>query len=231
MSLFAVNGTRLHVEWEGAGPPLVLVHGLGDESGQWAPVVAALAGEFTVVRYDLRAHGLSAGASAADVPLDTHRADLAALLDALALGPVHLAGHDLGGEVAQSLAYVSPDRVRSLVLEATLPAPPAEAPPSLAIDTRVAGEHEPLTERDPMSASLTRSDQFRRLGAIDSPTLVLVGELDDPWFQRGAELLHGWIPNSRLVRIADAGHAPHVEQPARFLAHLRAFLDEFSPRP
>lgn len=230
MSYLLVNETRLYLEREGSGPPLVLVHGLDDESGLWAPVSAGLAHRFSAVRYDLRAHGLSAGESATDVPLDTHLADLASLLDALAPGPVHLVAHDLGGLLAQSVAYASPGRVRTLVLVGTLPAPlPAPRPSHIADAATSAGYCLPAPP-DPSAAAPTSSDGLRRLGAIDCHALIVVGEMDAPEYQQGAELLHGWIPNSRLVRIADAGHAPHVEQPPRFLAALRPFFDEFAPR-
>ena len=94
MAHLTVDGARLFVEREGSGPPLVLIHGFGDESGQWAPVAATLARRFAIVRYDLRGHGLSARASPDEATPARHLADLAALLDALDVGPVHLAGHD-----------------------------------------------------------------------------------------------------------------------------------------
>jgi pimeloyl-ACP methyl ester carboxylesterase len=228
-----INSTRLFVERHGAGRPVVLVHDRGDERGIWAPVVAALRGSFTVVTYDLRGHGRSGGERPVGTEaLDSLVADLAALLDQLGYESVHLVGHDLGGAVAQRLALQSAGRVRTLVLEAALPAPPGEPAPLLTEDSPEPAGQDDVAETSHMAIGaptglLSDAYAISRLEAIECPTLVVVGDLDTPEFQRGAELLHGWMPNSRLVQIEGAGHAPHVEQPARFNAHLRAFLAEF----
>jgi len=44
---------------EGAGPPLVLIHGIGAARDAWRFMVPALRERFTVVSYDLRGHGVS----------------------------------------------------------------------------------------------------------------------------------------------------------------------------
>ena len=55
-----LNGHRAHVEEFGAGPPVVLVHGLGGTgAGIWRRQIADLAGSFRVVAYDLRGSGQS----------------------------------------------------------------------------------------------------------------------------------------------------------------------------
>jgi pimeloyl-ACP methyl ester carboxylesterase len=228
MARLTVNGIPLYLDQDGAGPPLVLVHGLGDDSGLWAPAVAGLRDQFTLLRFDLRGHGLSGG-ERPDGPADLALldADLVALLDRLGVQRASDIGHDLGGTIVQRLAFGSPGRVRSLVLEGALPALLDAGARSLPVVDERGVIERALVAQDPSSTVPTHADPARRLAAITCPTLVVVGELDGPAFQHGAEVLHGWIPNSRLVRIPDAGHAPHVEQPARFLEHVRAFLDEF----
>ena len=75
-----------------------------------------------------------------------------------------------------------------------------------------------------MLRSSYHEEHLPTLGTLAVPTLVTVGERDSPRFQMGAELLHGWIPNSRLVRVAGAGHTPHSERPVSFCCHVLDFL-------
>jgi pimeloyl-ACP methyl ester carboxylesterase len=102
----------------GAGPPLVLVHGAGDDGRVWGPQLAALADELTVVAWDEPGTGRSS-----DVPAGFGLADyatcLAAVVEAVALGPAHVAGLSWGGTVALQLYRDRPDLVATLVLADT----------------------------------------------------------------------------------------------------------------
>jgi pimeloyl-ACP methyl ester carboxylesterase len=64
-----------------------------------------------------------------------------------------------------------------------------------------------------------------RLGAIRAPTLVVVGELDLPDFQRMAERLEREIPGARRATIAGAGHMANMEAPETVNKALGAFLN------
>jgi len=108
----------LNIERGGNGTPLVLTHGLGDDLHFWDPVAASLAAQHDLIRWDVRGFGAS------DKPPGPYSAalfaaDLAALLDALALPRVHLAGISMGGVIAQRFALDYPDRLRSLILVST----------------------------------------------------------------------------------------------------------------
>jgi pimeloyl-ACP methyl ester carboxylesterase len=96
------NSIKIAYERVGEGPPLVLVHGAGVDGRMWQPQLTALADEFTVVAWDEPGAGLSD-----DVPAGFGLADyahcLAAVVDALALGPAHVAGLSWGGTVVQEL--------------------------------------------------------------------------------------------------------------------------------
>jgi pimeloyl-ACP methyl ester carboxylesterase len=73
-------------------------------------------------------------------------------------------------------------------------------------------------------ANIGRIDSRPSLAAIRCPTLVLVGEQDGltpP--ERAAEIAQG-IPNSRLVTLADCGHASAAEQPEKVTQALVEFL-------
>lgn len=99
----------------GEGAPLVLLHGAAEDGRTWQPQLAALSDEFTVVAWDEPGAGRSS-----DVPANFGLADyadcLAALLDALELGPAHVAGLSWGGTVALELYRLHPERVATLIL-------------------------------------------------------------------------------------------------------------------
>ena len=63
----------------------------------------------------------------------------------------------------------------------------------------------------------------QRLGEIACPTSVLVGS-DDIEFLRGADALAAGIPGALRVTIPDAGHHPHMENTAAWLAAVREHL-------
>ncbi len=64
----------------------------------------------------------------------------------------------------------------------------------------------------------------RWLKRISAPTLVLWGESDDVMSVDYGRTYASLIPNARLQTIEGAGHYPHVERPAEFVAAIKAFL-------
>ena len=110
MPTMTVNGTPLHYEMQGSGPPLVLVHGAFNEGSVWQPVAAGLAEAFTVVSYDRRGYGQSGPLP--ELPLvQTHVDDLAALIRELDLGRAHVVGNSGGANVAFWTAIRYPELV------------------------------------------------------------------------------------------------------------------------
>lgn len=93
----------------------VFVNSLGTDLRIWDDLVADYAGEFRIVRYDLRGHGLS-DAPPAPYSIDDHVGDLAALLDAREMKRAIIVGLSVGGMIAQALAADRPDLARLLVL-------------------------------------------------------------------------------------------------------------------
>lgn len=102
------------VHREGSGEPLVLLHGMGESSVGWRPVLARLAAEFDVVAIDLPGFGASPALPDRLVPSVANLAtEVAITLDRLGLNRYHVAGYSLGARVAIHLA--GSDRVRSVV--------------------------------------------------------------------------------------------------------------------
>ncbi len=101
----------------GTGFPLVLTHGFTGSSLDWADVVEPLARERQVITFDHRGHGESPNTGdAASYTFDQLVADMAALVDSLALTRFDLLGHSMGGVVALRYALAHQGRLRSLIL-------------------------------------------------------------------------------------------------------------------
>jgi len=96
----------------GAGPAVVLLHGLGVERSIWDALLEPLAEDSRVIAFDQRGHGES---GPADAPYARHE-DALAVLDALGITSAQLVGSSLGGEVALDTALAHPSRVAGLVL-------------------------------------------------------------------------------------------------------------------
>jgi pimeloyl-ACP methyl ester carboxylesterase len=109
------NGIELYVETHGDGEPLLLIAGFACDHTMWSDVVGVLAGRYRVIVFDNRGVGRS---SAPDSPYTIRMmaGDTGALLDALGVGPAHVAGYSMGGQIAQELALARPGQVRSLML-------------------------------------------------------------------------------------------------------------------
>ena len=106
----------LHVESQGSGAPLVLLHGFAMHSGLFAPLLPALAGRHRVHAVDLPGHGRSPPVDAFDPAAVADAVD--ASVDA---AEATVLGWSLGGLVALQWALARPSRVRRLVLVATTP--------------------------------------------------------------------------------------------------------------
>lgn len=103
---------------EGAGPPLIMVHGIGARRQGWSRIVHALRDRFQCISYDLRGHGDSP-LPEGKFGLDELVADLEALREKLGIEAAHIIGHSLGGMIGPAYARAFPDRVLSLGLLST----------------------------------------------------------------------------------------------------------------
>ena len=99
----------------GAGPVLLLIHGMGGGYENWREVIEPLARRHTVVAPDLPGHGASAPGNA-DYSIGALAVGLRDLLLALGHERATLVGHSLGGGIAMQLAYQFPELAERLVL-------------------------------------------------------------------------------------------------------------------
>ncbi|MDN5898972.1 MAG: alpha/beta hydrolase [Brachybacterium sp.] len=113
-----VDAIDLRYDVSGSGPALVLLHGSVLSRAIWRGLgyLEPLSAEHTVVRVDLRGHGMSgAPHEVSAYAQQTFVADLLAVLDAEGIRRAALLGYSLGARVALSTALSHPDRVTHLV--------------------------------------------------------------------------------------------------------------------
>lgn len=110
-----LHGRRLAYRTSGEGAPVLLVHGITQDSSTWEPLAAELAGDAALVAPDLPGHGRS-DSPPGDHSLGAYASTLRDLVLALELPSVTVGGHSLGGGVALQFAYQFPELVDRLVL-------------------------------------------------------------------------------------------------------------------
>lgn len=114
-SRFEAGPFHIPILRHGKGPPVILVHGSADTALGWRPILERLGTRFDCVAPTLADAEGPTHLDAAGGCLDSDRAVLGALLDAVG-GPVHLVGHSYGGLVALRFALARPEAVSTLAL-------------------------------------------------------------------------------------------------------------------
>lgn len=237
---------------QGSGPFVILLTGSNLDRRMWNHEAVWLSKNYTVVRYDLRAHGLSDTATAPFSML----MDLVELMDTLKIQKAALVGLSAGSTIALDAALAMPERVDRIVLAGPAPSgyvnkviPPFVADlgaalkagdykkiPDILLATPVFAtqpEMQPLvrqmvTENDRLwtvNRALMQPSKpaMDRLESVRVPTLVMIGD-QDIWQREPAELLATRIPGARIVRVTGGGHILNLTSPKEFEAAVSAFL-------
>jgi aminoacrylate hydrolase len=109
---------EIYYEEFGAGPPLLLVAGLGGTGSYWEPQLSTLAKHFRVIVHDHRGTGQSTP-SEITYSVEQMASDLIGLMDFLNIERAHLLGHSTGGAIGQVMAINNRERLLSLVIYAS----------------------------------------------------------------------------------------------------------------
>lgn len=252
MATQVVNDRRFYYTQPGrsaGGPGLLLVHGAGGSHLDWPREVQRLDG-LNVYNIDLPGHGRSEGTGYDEI--STYARDVDAFAVAMGLSDICVAGHSMGGAVAQSLALKRPPWLSSVVLIGTgahLPVSPQilqglqtdvedavnlimrfawrrESSPelvALAGETMLAGDSK-LLHKDFLACD--RFDLRTQLGNMDIPVLVICGSDDRMTPAAYGRALAAGIPGARLAIIENAGHYVTLEQPQAVADAISTFITD-----
>jgi pimeloyl-ACP methyl ester carboxylesterase len=248
---------RLAFSDMGDGVPLVLIHAGIADARMWEPQVNRFAGEWRVIRPDLRGFGETTHSDDAY----RHATDLADLFDALRLPPAVLVGASMGAGVAIDLTLEQPELVRGLVLVGATyggfnfleqdlfdqwsvltdiyEAGRLDEAAALETDIWLGPNASPETTRVVVEMVRHSYDHgeveeedpeptaSERLNELEIPTLILLGDEDRADIARAADELVNSIPHARLVSVAGAAHLPSLEKPDVVNGILAEFLAQF----
>ena len=246
-----VNGARLWIEEEGAGPALLFLHGGLGDSRLFAPQARALADRFRCIRFDLRLWGRSESPAAEFSWI----ADAVGVLDALGVERAAVIGLSFGGGLAIDIALAHPERIWAIAHVAGgvsgMPIDPYTPAQETAYDAAVeAGDLGTAMEIDfavwaPLGADdamrelwratpdalgvpegatpRPRPDAHDRLEEIAVPTLVIVPSHDPPEQKEIGATVARRVPGAQLVELA-SDHYLTLRHADRVSATLREFL-------
>jgi 3-oxoadipate enol-lactonase len=111
-----VAGMEMHIEVQGHGRPIVLVHGGGSRASCWEEVVPGLVDRYQVFTFDMRGFGETVRPASPQMSFEVWIDDLRQLLDEMELTSVGLVGWSLGGLIAMNFVLQYPALVSDLIL-------------------------------------------------------------------------------------------------------------------
>jgi valacyclovir hydrolase len=249
------DGATLAYHDEGIGPPLLLMHGFtGTARSHLGGLIDDLVRDYRVIAPDLRGYGASRP-PVRDFPPDFYQrdaADMAALLDLLAPGPVAALGFSDGAESALVLAATRPDLLRGVVawgvagvISPQMAAAAQRWLPISAWKPRqaswraeiVATQGEEMLE--PLIAGWAAASTaivaaggdivYERADQIRCPALLINGDGEVNNLPEDVRRLAARIPACRLEFVAHSGHSIQDDQPALLSALIREFLAGIDP--
>lgn len=201
---------------------MLFVHGWLNDTTVWTGVVDELSSSFRCLSLDLRGHGQSEAAGPGNYGRALVLEDLRRTLDDAGVDQAILVGHSLGGYLALALAIEDPDRVVGLGLVAAGPGfrnPDSREQWNDSVRQTAADRDIP----EGMEAISMHVDAMvmDRLGEIEAPTCVVVGERDRR-FITSADVFDKYLNVQQRVIVPEMGHMVHVKAPGAVAEALRS---------
>ncbi|MBO4798319.1 MAG: alpha/beta hydrolase [Candidatus Methanomethylophilaceae archaeon] len=193
-----INNLRIHYERSGSGPPLIMLHGNGEDTGIFSCAAGVLKDYCTVYLVDSRGHGLSQ--KAPEYHYDLMAEDIHVLISVLGIEGAALYGYSDGGIIGLMLSSAHPRDISCLITSGANTAPDA-------IDW--CGSF-PDPE-NPVEAMMIHEPHIsgEQLGKISVPCLVLAGEYDAVR-REDTEFIHRCIRNSELMIVPGEDHGSYI---------------------
>lgn len=217
------SGRReLFVVVRGAGPPVVLLHGLFGTHADFDGMSRALVNEFAVITPDLRGRGRSSPVREVDQhKFEEHAHDVSVVLDHLGLDRVVMGGASFGAAVAVAVTLRHPERVRALLLLQSAFGPSLDAVAEGDLDAyRVLGDR--IAQQ---GASAVADENAARSG---SPSRAA------RWTQHDERSLVAWlraVPRYRPMALWDdlaAVDVPVLVVPGQDAVHTHALSERYA---
>jgi 3-oxoadipate enol-lactonase len=244
-----INGIELYYETHGEGPTVVFAHGAGGNHLSWWQQVPVFAPRFRCLTFDHRGFGQSP-----DVPnspgSQAFVQDLHGLLEHLQIDKVALVAQSMGGRTCLGFTLEHPERVQALVLADTTggfadgrmaqlraegekalagpnPPPrtyshlfPQEQPAPAFLYEQIRALNPPRQE---VPGAGPTAEQVR---AMQTPTLLIVGEHDVIAPPAVIKMMQSYIPHARFAEVARSGHSVYFERADEFNRLVLEFLAE-----
>ncbi len=211
---------ELHTATSGAGPAVVLVHGMGDSGAVWAGAVEALDADFACTSIDLPGHGRS---PAPRERAAYEREAVLASIDAVLArtGPAVYVGHSLGGYLGLVHCLTRPGVVRGLVLVAAGPGfRDAAAMQDWNDRVRLSAPRLTIPRVAATTALHTDSMVIDRLAEVAVPVGLLVGSSDRA-FMAANDYMQRKLPDVRRRTVAEGSHRLMRTHPEEVAAMVR----------
>lgn len=190
----AANGTELAYVETGRGAPVVLVHGGLQDYRLWKAHLGVFGQHYRAIAYSRRNHFPNAVSAdgASDMMGDVHGDDLAALIERLGLGRVHVVAHSGGALAALFFAANHPELIRALAVN---------EPPATGLLLNAAGGAEVLAE---FGAAPPAREAFR-VGDLQRGLRLFADGVGGPGtYDRRSEAERRMMMDNALERVADA---------------------------
>ena len=218
---------------QGSGPPLLLLHGNGEDGTYFVHQIAEFSRDFTVYAMDTRGHGKSPRGTA-PFTISQFADDLLAFMDQQGLAQADILGFSDGGNIALTFALRHPDRVCRLILNGANLDPKGVKP--LVQLPIVLGYHfasmfksPKATARAELPGLMVKEPHIApaELQKLTMPVLVIAGT-KDMIQERHTRLIAASIPGARLA-IIPGNHFIANKEPAAFNRAVRTFFTETAP--
>ena len=215
---------------QGAGPPLLLLHGNGEDGSYFTHQCDYFARRYTVYAIDSRGHGKTPRGTA-PFTIDQMAEDLLEFMDDRDIAQARIVGFSDGGNIALTFALANPERVRRLVLNGANLDPSGVKPGvqiPIVIGYKIASlfaKWSPKAKRNAELLGLMVNHPHIDPAALEElfvPTLVIVGT-KDMIKDEHTVLIANSLPNSRLEVIA-GDHFIAAKNPDEFNAAVEKFL-------
>ena len=244
------EGDFRYIETGGTGETLLLLHGLFGALSNFKGLLDSFGKAYNVVVPILPIYDMPLR----KVSLKGLLQHIGAFVKHKGYDSMHVLGNSLGGHLALLFTLAYPEKVRSMILTgssglfekamgSTFPkrgdyeyikkkTKETFYNPEVATKELVDEVFDIVNNRMKairviaMAKSAIRNNLEEELPKIKVPTLLIWGKQDSITPPFVAEQFHELIPNSKLVFIDQCGHAPMMEHPKEFAAHLEAFLEE-----